>query len=85
MKIFVQVVDIRTGIYQSGMIDEPVVKGKEIENALLHFGVSYGNVSWLLNEPDIKSGRVNDTTKLVNVIIQVVSDQPSFVGKSIGD
>ena len=44
MKVFVQVIDTRTGVYQTGMIEENVIEGKEIENALLHFGVS--DIKW---------------------------------------
>ena len=32
MKVFIQIVDAKTGISQHGMIEEPVIKGKEIEN-----------------------------------------------------
>ena len=34
MKVFIQVIDMIRGISQYGMIEEPVVKGKEIDNAL---------------------------------------------------
>ena len=39
MKVLVQVVDTKTGIYQGGLIDEPVIKNKEVANALVHFGI----------------------------------------------
>ena len=39
MKVYVIAVDTTSGKYQSGMIDEPVVKHKVIENALAHFGI----------------------------------------------
>lgn len=77
MKVFIQVIDTRTGIYQTGMIDEPVMKGQEIVNALGHFGVSYGSVTWDMHhdidftvEPNysVMSGRVDGTTKIVSVI-----------------
>lgn len=78
MKVYVLVVDTRTGIYQSGMIDEPVKEGLEIDNALKHFGIEYCTVEWvsdvnfdtLLESNPSKSmcGYVNDTNKLVNVI-----------------
>lgn len=73
MKVYVQVIDTRTGIYQTGMIDEPVVKGKEIENALVHFGVCYGNVKWyektILNYVSTSiCGEVEGTTKIICVI-----------------
>lgn len=64
MKIYLQVVDARTGIYQTGMIDEPVIKGKEVDNALMHFGVRYGDVEWV-NE---NFGKVVDTSKVVTII-----------------
>ncbi|MBO7733186.1 MAG: hypothetical protein J6S67_11550 [Methanobrevibacter sp.] len=71
MKVFVQVVDTKTGIYQSGMIDEQVQKGFEVKNAVEHFCSS--DVEW---EPDskidnttVKVGRVKGTTKIVSVIL----------------
>lgn len=64
MKVYIQIVDTLTGIYQSGMIDEPVVSGKEIDNALGHFGISYGTVNWV--NPNY--GKVENTTKIVSVI-----------------
>ena len=70
MKVFVQVVDNKTGIYQTGMIDEPVKKGYEIKNAIEHFCSS--EIDW---EPDsridnvvIKSGRIRETSKIISVI-----------------
>jgi len=77
MKIFIQVIDTRTGIYQTGMIDEPAMKGQEIGNALAHFGVSYGSITWDMHndisfpaEPsyNVMSGRVDGTTKIVSVV-----------------
>lgn len=77
MKVFVQVIDMIKGISQYGMIEEPVVKGKEIDNALAHFGVSYGSVNWLYKDK-VKYGEIEGTSKIVTVVtIQVVSDQPS--------
>lgn len=64
MKVFIQVIDKRTGIYQTGMIEEPVVKGKEIDNALAHFGVRYGDVDWKNNN----YGEVEGTSKVVSVV-----------------
>lgn len=70
MKVFVQVIDTRTGVYQTGMIEENVIKGKEIENALLHFGVS--NVKWKpfnqIENANNYFGEVINTTKVVSVI-----------------
>lgn len=70
MKVYLQIVDAKTGIYQTGMIDEPVRKGYEIKNAIEHFGSS--EIEW---QPDskigditIKSGRIKDTSKVVAVI-----------------
>ena len=49
MRVFVQIVDTKSGISQTGMIEEPVVKGQEIQNAIKHFGVIYGEVTWNSN------------------------------------
>ena len=79
MKIYIQVIDTRTGIYQTGMIDEPAMKGQEVVNALAHFGVSYGSVTWDIKPTvfypseqefnyTVMSGRVDGTTKVVSVI-----------------
>ena len=70
MKVFVQVIDTRTGVYQTGMIEENVIEGKEIENVLLHFGVS--NVKWKpfnqIENANNYFGEVINTTKVVSVI-----------------
>jgi len=71
MKVFVQVIDTRTGIYQTGMIDEPsIMEGKEIENALLHFGVS--DIKWKpisqIENSNNYFGEAKGTTKIVSVI-----------------
>ena len=76
MKVFVQVVDTLTGISQNGMIEEPVEKGFEIQNALKNFGISEQDVAWLCPEEefseeingDILSGRVEGTYKLLSII-----------------
>lgn len=76
MKLFVQVVDTLTGISQNGMIEEPVEKGFEIQNALKHFGISEQDVEWLYSEEgfseningDIFPGRVEGTYKLLSII-----------------
>lgn len=79
MKVYVQVIDRRTGVYQTGMIDEPIEIGQEIVNALAHFGVSYGSVTWDFkhniqddennhDEYNVMTGRIDGTTKVVSVI-----------------
>ena len=52
MKVFIQIVDTRTGIHQSGMIDEHVIADQEIPNALSHFGVVYGTITWISKTED---------------------------------
>lgn len=73
MKTFVQIIDVNTGVYQTGMIDEPVKKGLEIENAIGHFGISYLDVNWLSENEDKKYinrfGQVEGTSKIVTVIL----------------
>ena len=64
MKVFIQIIDIRTAIYQTGMIEEPVVKGKEVVNALAHFGVRYGDINWKNNN----FGEIEGTSKVVSVV-----------------
>lgn len=82
MKVFVQIVDTRTGGYQCEMIDEPVEKGFEVANALKHFGIN--DINWTTKDSNesyyqAMFGKIDGTTKVVSVItIQVVSDQPSF-------
>lgn len=68
MKIYLQIVDTRTGIYQCGMIDEPVMKGEEVNNALGHFGISPGSCSVEYQSNDSEIYRVDGTTKVVSVI-----------------
>ena len=63
-RVYVQVVDTKTGICQNGSIEEPVIEGQEIANALKHFGVSYKNVEW--ENPNY--GKVTGTYKVVSVI-----------------
>lgn len=69
MKIYIQIVDKRTGVYQTGMIDEPVIEGKEVENALSHFGVTYGHIKWNHNSESFKYGEIEGTTKVVSIIM----------------
>lgn len=76
MRVYIQIVDSRTGISQNGTIEEPMQKGTEIANALGHFGISINNMEWnyeiirgdLQNNPFIKMGIVKDTTKIVTII-----------------
>lgn len=76
MKVYIQVIDFRTGIYQCGMIDEPVVQGLEINNALTHFGINPNDVKLIqhCNFSCSYYGEIKGTTKVVTV----VSDQPSY-------
>lgn len=87
--VYVQIIDTKSGIYQSGRIEEPVIKGQEIDNALKHFGIISGEVNWLYtfnNIYSLKVGEVVGTSKIVHITTtQVVSDQPSLPGKTIGD
>lgn len=77
MKIFVQIVNTLNGISQTGMIEEPIVKGQEIQNALKHFGIVYGEVSWnsdfinndVANNPRLLTGYVDGANKIINVIV----------------
>lgn len=64
-KIYVLIVDKKSGIYQSGMIEEPVSEGTEIANALQHFGISYGSVTWKTSN----YGEVEGTFKVVSIIV----------------
>lgn len=76
MKVYVQIVDSRTGIHQSGLIDEPAKEGFEIANALEHFGVKHLSVEWnsnfinsdIINSPRLMVGSVTGTSKIVSVI-----------------
>lgn len=71
MKIFVQVINVKDGIYQQGMIDEPIKKGLEVANALGHFGIDINTVDWTSTDAtenyESKFGAVKDTTKIVTV------------------
>lgn len=71
MKVFVQVIDTRTGISQNGMIEESTEKGFEIANALGHFGVGINTITWLFEHSNSyisKCGEISGTTKIVNII-----------------
>lgn len=69
MRVYLQVIDKITGIYQTGMINEPVVKGKEVENALKHFGVSYGTIEWEHQSETFKYGKIEGTSKIISIVI----------------
>lgn len=73
MKVYVQVIDTKTGVYQTGMIDEPVMKGLEIQNALKHFGVIYNEVSWKNDSfntgSTLQYGHIDGTSKIIIAII----------------
>lgn len=66
-QVFIQIIDTISGISQYGKIEEPIVKGKEIDNALAHFGVSYGNVNWLYKDK-VWYGEIEGTSKIVTVV-----------------
>ena len=71
MKVFVQVINIINGIYQQGMIDEPIKKGLEVANALGHFGIDINTVEWTSTDAtedyESKFGAIKETTKIVTV------------------
>lgn len=70
-KVYLQIIDSKTGIYQTGGIEEPVVSSKEIDNALGYFGIRYGDVDWKVctnSEFVAKIGIVRDTTKIVSLV-----------------
>lgn len=69
MKVYVQVVDKRSGIYQTGMIEEPVEKRFEVANAIEHLGVNHHGVDWEVISESYRFGIIRDTTKVVSVII----------------
>lgn len=69
MKVYVQIVDLHSGIYQCGMIDEPIQKGFEVANAIAHFGLNSNGVDWDVEKSPLhKFGRVTGTSKVVSVI-----------------
>ena len=75
-KIYVQIVNTLTGISQNGMIEEPVKENLEVENALKHFGVIYGEIIWnsnfvnsdVVNNPRLLTGYIEGGNKVINVI-----------------
>ena len=63
MKVYIQIVNTLNGILQTGMIEESVVKGHEIQNALKHFGTVYGEITWnsdFTNEDVANHPRLNE-------------------------
>lgn len=68
MKIYIQIVDTNTGIYQTGMIDEPIQKGFEIANAIGHFGVNFNTVNWNKESDLYMFGKIINTSKIISVI-----------------
>lgn len=66
MKVYIQVIDRNTGIYQCGCFDEPYVGKHQLDNALAHFGVLYGNVKWGVSyDENVYYGNVEGTSKTV--------------------
>lgn len=69
MKVFVQIVDTKSGIFQTGMIEEPVQKGMEVLNAINHFiKVNNSDIEWEYSTPTFRCGRVKETTKVISII-----------------
>lgn len=73
MKVYVSVINTLSGISQYGKIEEPVKKGLEIQNALMHFGINNALVKWFSEtQPEtnaiIKSGMVDGTNKIVSIV-----------------
>lgn len=71
MKVYLQVIDTKTGIYQCGMIDEPVKKDFEVENAVRHFGITGSSISWVIDHKNgcvVKHGIVEGTSKIINLV-----------------
>jgi hypothetical protein len=64
--VAVQIVD--RGIQQYGQISEPVSYKDSIANALAHFGISYGNISWDFRNDNRGIGTVDGTTKIVSYV-----------------
>jgi len=80
MRVYIQIVDKYTGIYQCGVIDEPAQD--PVENAIKHFNVGDVKFQTSVNLPDYSSyiGEIIGTSKVIT-IIKVVSDQPSYLSK----
>ena len=69
-KVSVMIVDTKTGVSQFGVVEEPVEEGYEVDNALKHFGVDRGHVVFESeNSGKISTGYVEETTKVVSVVV----------------
>lgn len=68
-EVYLQVIDTVTGIYQTGKIEESVIEKFSVQNALEHFGVSYGSVNWISKVDNFMCGKVEGTTKVVLVYV----------------
>lgn len=75
MKVFVQIVDTSNGNCQHALIDEPIKEGYEAANAVAHL-VGHVKIDWnkplvledLKNSPNVITGVISDTNKIVTVI-----------------
>ena len=68
MKVFVQIIDKKSGSCQSISIEEPVQKGFEVLNALKHLGPSESEIEWDINNEEYKFGRIKETTKVITAV-----------------
>ncbi len=73
MKVFIQVIDTKTGIYQYGMIEEPIDIKFQVLNALKHFGIDC--VDWVAHEMSFLDGKceydigiICGTSKIVSIV-----------------
>lgn len=90
MKVFVQIVDTKTGKYEHIMIDEPVTKGHEVDNAISHL-IGKALIEWnsdfihkdLVNTPRLMTGTICDTNKVLNVVCYEEEQIPSSKKNSI--
>ena len=71
-KVMINVLDTKTGICQHGIIEEPVMAGKEIQNAIKHF-VATDSINWKHEDSSdayiTKFGEIIDTSKVVTAIL----------------
>ena len=68
MKVFVQIVDKKSGSCQLILNDEPVQKGYEVINAIKHLGPNVCDIEWDINNEEYKFGRIKDTTKVITIV-----------------
>ena len=68
MKVFVQIIDKKSGSCQAISIDEPVQKGFEVANAIGHLGPVPKEIDWDINNEEYKFGRIKDTTKVITIV-----------------